>query len=171
MPLELGYVEPMLPSLVPTPPEGDDWLHEIKYDGYRIQLVIEGSSILAFTRHGHDWSNRYRPITRAASDLDRHSAILDGEMIVQDEQGRSDFSAFKGAMERRPETLVFMASRWSDCLTDTRFRLIAVIYRTWETPVPSLSSETGLWAGMSAIWVVAPAAASTSINSKKIARG
>ncbi len=109
IPLELGFVAPMLPTLVPAAPEGGDWLHEIKYDGYRTQLVIEGSSLRAFTRNGYDWSDRYQPILRAASDLDCHSAIIDGEMIVQDEQGRSDFGAFKRAMERRPETLVFMA--------------------------------------------------------------
>ena len=104
IPPELGFVEPMLPTLAPEPPQGDDWLHEIKYDGYRTQLVIEGSSVRAFTRSGHDWSERYQPILKAASDLECQSAILDGEMIVQDEQGRSDFSAFKRAMDRRPET-------------------------------------------------------------------
>ena len=109
IPLQLGYVDPMLPSLVSEVPEGREWLHEIKYDGYRTQIVIEGSSVRAFTRNGHDWTERYRPTLRAASDLHCHSAILDGEMIVQDEQGRSDFHSFKRAMERRPETLVFMA--------------------------------------------------------------
>jgi DNA ligase D-like protein (predicted ligase) len=107
--LELSFIEPMLPTLAAEPPEGDDWLHEIKYDGYRTQLVIEGSSVKAFTRNGHDWTKRYEPTMKAARELACQSAILDGEMIVQDEQGRSDFSAFKRAMERRPETLVFMA--------------------------------------------------------------
>ncbi len=109
IPLELGFVEPMLPTLVAAPPQGDDWTHEIKYDGYRTQLVIEGSCLRAFTRNGFDWTNRYQPIIKAASDLGCYSAIIDGEMIVQDEHGRSDFPAFKSAMDRRPEALVFMS--------------------------------------------------------------
>ena len=109
VPLELRFIEPMLPTLVADPPEGEGWLHEIKYDGYRTQIVVEGSSVRAFTRNGHDWTAKYQPIINAARDLDCHAAILDGEMIVQDEQGRSDFNAFKGSMERQPERLVFMA--------------------------------------------------------------
>ena len=109
IPLELSFIEPMLPALASEPPEGDDWLHEIKYDGYRTQLVIEGSVVRAFTRNGHDWTDRYRPTVNAAGEIGCHTAVLDGEMIVQDEQGRSDFGAFRRAMERQPETLIFMA--------------------------------------------------------------
>ena len=107
--LGLGFIEPMLPTLVREAPEGDDWLHEIKHDGYRTQLVIDGADMRAFTRNGFDWTDRYRPVLRAAGDLDCSSATIDGEMIVQDGRGRSDFHGFKAAMEREPEHLVFMA--------------------------------------------------------------
>jgi bifunctional non-homologous end joining protein LigD len=98
----LSFIPPMTPALVDEPPEGDGWLHEIKYDGYRTQLVLEPG-------RGYDWSDRYRHILDAAADLKCGNAIIDGEAIVQDEQGRSDFSAFQEALRSRPEKLVFMA--------------------------------------------------------------
>jgi DNA ligase D-like protein (predicted ligase) len=105
----LIFIPPMLPTLVAEPPSGDAWLHEIKYDGYRTQVVIDHDGVRAFSRNGHDWTERYLPIVNEAARLECSSAIIDGEMIVQDEQGRSDFDAFKAALGRRPEALVFMA--------------------------------------------------------------
>jgi DNA ligase D-like protein (predicted ligase) len=99
----------MLATLADEPPEGDDWLHEIKYDGYRTQLVIDGADVRAFTRNGFDWTDKYPAAVRAAGELRCSSAIVEGEMIIQDEQGRSDYHGFKAAMTRRPEALVFMA--------------------------------------------------------------
>jgi DNA ligase D-like protein (predicted ligase) len=107
--LGLGFIQPMLPTLVREAPDGGDWLHEIKHNGYRTQLVIDGAEMRAFTRNGFDWTDRYRPMLRVAGELKCSSAVIDGEMIVQDEQGRSDFHSFKAAMEREPERLVFMA--------------------------------------------------------------
>ncbi len=105
----LSFITPMMPTLVDAPPEGDEWQHEIKYDGYRTQLVIDGGQARAFTRNGYDWTGKYPGVVRAAEDLWCASAIIDGEVIIQDEQGRSDFGSFKSAMETRPEELVFMA--------------------------------------------------------------
>jgi DNA ligase D-like protein (predicted ligase) len=99
----------MLATLADEPPDGDEWLHEIKYDGYRTQLVIEGTEVRAFTRNGFDWTNKYPAAVRAAHELRCSLAIVEGEMIVQDEHGRSDYHGFKAAMTRRPEALVFMA--------------------------------------------------------------
>lgn len=109
MPAPLSFVEPQIPTLVDEPPSGDEWQHEIKYDGYRTELVISNSGVRAFTRRGYDWTDRYQPVVAAARSLDCSSAILDGEMIVQDEQGRSDFHNFRTTMTNRPEALVFMA--------------------------------------------------------------
>jgi DNA ligase D-like protein (predicted ligase) len=99
----------MLPTLVMQPPEGDGWIHEIKYDGYRTQLIIDGSGVRAYTRNGFDWSDKYQYVLEAAAALECGSAIIDGEMIVQDEHGRSDFDGFKRAINREPERLVFMS--------------------------------------------------------------
>ncbi len=105
----LQFIEPMLPTLVIEAPDGNDWLHEIKYDGFRTQLLLDGTHVRAFTRRGFNWSERYSLILSAARELDCSSAIIDGGMIVQDEQGRSDFHAFQAAMRHEPERLVFMA--------------------------------------------------------------
>jgi bifunctional non-homologous end joining protein LigD len=55
----LRFIEPQLPTLVDQPPEGADWIHEIKHDGYRTMLVLERGKACAYTRNGHDWSDRY----------------------------------------------------------------------------------------------------------------
>ena len=54
-----SFVAPMLPSLVLEAPAGDDWIHEVKFDGYRTLLAINGGSARAFTRNGYDWSDSY----------------------------------------------------------------------------------------------------------------
>jgi bifunctional non-homologous end joining protein LigD len=105
----LKFVVPMMPFLVDTPPEADEWQHEIKYDGYRTQLVIDGGRARAFTRNGHDWTTHYPGIGRSGEELFCANAIIDGEVIVQDEQGRSDFHAIKHALAATPERFVFMA--------------------------------------------------------------
>jgi DNA ligase D-like protein (predicted ligase) len=105
----LRFIPPMVPCLVGEPPAGDEWQHEIKYDGYRTQLIIDRHLVRAFTRNGHDWTDRFPAVVRCGSKLFCASAIIDGEIIVQDEQGRCDFHAIKGALTARPEAFVFMA--------------------------------------------------------------
>jgi bifunctional non-homologous end joining protein LigD len=107
--MALRFIPPMEPALVDQPPEGDGWIHEIKWDGFRTQLVIQNGGASAFTRRGHNWTDRYQPVVDEAAILPVDSAILDGEMVVLDEQGRSDFPAFADAMRTRPADLVFMA--------------------------------------------------------------
>jgi ATP-dependent DNA ligase len=74
----LRFIEPQLPTLVDQPPEGADWIHEIKHDGYRTMLVLERGKACAYTRNGHDWSDRYSGIIRAAVKHPCRAAILDG---------------------------------------------------------------------------------------------
>lgn len=105
----LAFVPPMLPTLTREPPDGGEWIHEIKHDGYRTQIIIEGDEGRAFTRNGHDWSEKYHPIIHAALGLPCRSAIIDGEVAVLDEQGRSDFHAMKFTIARQPEALTFIA--------------------------------------------------------------
>nr|WP_246352614.1 RNA ligase family protein [Sphingomonas xinjiangensis] len=99
----------MLPTLVDAPPEGDGWIHEVKYDGYRTQLVIDGGEVRAYTRNGHDRTKDYRLIVEAASGLSCRRAIIDGEIVLQDQHGRCDFTGLRSAITRAPESLVFMA--------------------------------------------------------------
>jgi ATP-dependent DNA ligase len=95
--------------LTDQPPEGANWIHEVKHDGYRTILVIERGRVRAYTRKGFDWSDRYPGIVSAATKLDCRSAILDGEVIVQDEHGVSDFESLRFAMYWQPDRLIFYA--------------------------------------------------------------
>lgn len=99
----------MHPRLIDAPAKGDGWLHENKYDGYLTQLVVEDGAARAFTRNGHDWTAKYGPIVAAANTLPCTSAIIDGELIVQDENGISDFAALRSAITKAPHRLLFFA--------------------------------------------------------------
>ncbi len=108
-PVGLDFVPPMLPTLVDEAPEGKDWIHEIKYDGWRTQIVIDNGSVRVFTRSGHDWTDKFAPIATAAVSLSAFTAIVDGEMIVTDAEGKPDFGALKGAIKGAPGRLTFVA--------------------------------------------------------------
>jgi ATP-dependent DNA ligase len=83
-------------SPVDQPPEGKHWIHEIKHDGYRCQVLLEQGEARVFTRNGHDWTDRFPSIVRAAANLRCQSAILGDEAIVQNGNGASDFEAEQG---------------------------------------------------------------------------
>lgn len=72
--------------------------HEIKYDGYRTQIHLAKGHAVAFTRNGHDWSMKYALVLVSARALINREAILDGEMVVQDETGRTDFKKLASAI-------------------------------------------------------------------------
>ncbi|HEX8569219.1 MAG TPA: ATP-dependent DNA ligase, partial [Caulobacteraceae bacterium] len=103
------FIAPMLPTPVEAPPDGGEWLHEIKHEGYRTQIAVAGGSVRAFTDDGEDWSGRYGPVVEAAARLGVADAVIDGEMIVQDEKGRSNLAALQAAIAREPGRLVLMA--------------------------------------------------------------
>src|SRR6478736_4705706 len=86
----LRFIEPQLASPVEQPPEGKHWIHEIK-------------------RNGYDWTDRYPSIVRAVANLRCQSAIIDGEAIVQGENGVSDFEALSSAMRRQPSSIILYA--------------------------------------------------------------
>jgi hypothetical protein len=105
----VGFVRPEIPTLVPEPPSGDGWIHEIKHDGYRTLMVIDQGKVKAFSRHGRDWTGPYRRVVEAAGKLSCQTALIDGEIIVQDENGISDFDALRSAIYTAPQRLVFFA--------------------------------------------------------------
>ena len=106
----LRFIEPQLATLVDQPPEGALWIHEIKYDGYRCQVLLEQGQARVLTRNGHDWSDRYPTIVHAVSKLRCRSAIIDGEAIVQDGNGAADFEALSAAVwSPRPDNIILYA--------------------------------------------------------------
>ncbi|MER8465988.1 ATP-dependent DNA ligase [Mesorhizobium sp. M1396] len=107
--MRLKFIEPLIPTLVEKPPEGDGWLHEVKFDGYRSQIVRDEDGVRIFTRRGLDWSAKYRDLVDAAKRLNVQNAIIDGEIIVTNEAGLSDFAALRKAITRRQHDLYFVA--------------------------------------------------------------
>jgi hypothetical protein len=81
-PLAIGFVSPGIPTRAAKAPAGPDWVHEIKHDGYRLQVRREGDAVRLFTRRGYDWSGRYPAIAVTATLLRARSFTLDGEAVV-----------------------------------------------------------------------------------------
>lgn len=94
-------IEPCLALLKAKPPTGDDWLYEIKWDGYRLAVHIEPAGVQILTRGGHDWTHRFPAIVEAARDLGIRTAILDGEAVVLDDQGIPDFRLLQNSLGGR----------------------------------------------------------------------
>ena len=88
-----GFIEPMLATLTKSPPTGDRWLHEIKFDGYRLQAHIEDGKVTLWTRGGLDWTHKFGDAVPAAlRDLPVRTALIDGELVVENESGVAEFS-------------------------------------------------------------------------------
>lgn len=94
-------VEPCLALLKSTPPTGPDWAYEVKWDGYRLAIHIEPKGVRIITRGGHDWTHRFPTIAAAAKALGLATAILDGEAVVLNAEGRSDFGALQRSLGGR----------------------------------------------------------------------
>jgi bifunctional non-homologous end joining protein LigD len=93
------FVAPCLATLVAKPPVGDDWVHEIKFDGYRIQARIEKQSVRMLTRNGLDWTERFGRLPELLAKFHDGSAIIDGELVAEDASGHSSFSALADALK------------------------------------------------------------------------
>ena len=102
------FVEPQLTRLVDEPPSGNNWVHEVKFDGYRLQLrVVDGKARLS-TRKGLDWTAKFAGIAKAAAKLP--DCIIDGEICALDHQGNPDFAALQAALsDGKTENLIFFA--------------------------------------------------------------
>jgi bifunctional non-homologous end joining protein LigD len=92
------FVEPQLATYVEGPPPGADWLHEIKYDGYRAITSIGDGNVIVRTRKGLDWTDKFDPLVPALADLPCDAALLDGEIAVADGEGHTDFGALQDAL-------------------------------------------------------------------------
>ncbi|MGR9386467.1 non-homologous end-joining DNA ligase [Rhizobium leguminosarum] len=94
-------VDPCLALLKTKPPKGRQWAFEVKWDGYRLAIHIEPSGVRILTRGGHDWTDRFPAIAAQARRLPVATAILDGEAVVFDERGRSDFGRLQQSLGGR----------------------------------------------------------------------
>jgi bifunctional non-homologous end joining protein LigD len=102
------FIAPSLATLSATAPASRDWVHEIKFDGYRIQARIGGGQVTLKTRNGLDWTERFPSIAEGCAALADHEAILDGEIASFDERGVSNFSALQDDLKTgRHDRLVY----------------------------------------------------------------
>jgi len=100
------FIAPQLCKPVSRAPLGEDWVHEIKLDGYRMQLRVENGQATMRTRKGLDWTGKFKAIADAAADLP--DCIIDGEVVALDRNGVSDFSTLQGALsEGQSQDLIF----------------------------------------------------------------
>ncbi|TPG18787.1 DNA ligase D [Sphingomonas koreensis] len=98
-----------LATLVDRVPAGDRWVHELKFDGYRCLLSIGAGAAHAFTRSGLDWTEKFAAIVDAAASLPAQAALIDGEAVVVDGDGRTNFQALQAALKGRPGDVQFYA--------------------------------------------------------------
>ncbi|MBD8688649.1 MULTISPECIES: non-homologous end-joining DNA ligase [unclassified Rhizobium] len=91
-------VEPTLAQLKAKPPQGPDWSWEVKWDGYRLAVHIEPQGVRILTRGGHDWTHRFPAIEQAARALGPATMIIDGEAVILDAEGRSDFGLLQQSL-------------------------------------------------------------------------
>ncbi len=103
-------VSPELATLVDAAPDGDDWLHEIKLDGYRILARLDHGQVTLLTRNGRDWTERMPTLRAALEKLDVEQAILDGEVVALDASGVSRFQTLQTSLNAESDsTLVYYA--------------------------------------------------------------
>src|SRR3546814_18216633 len=88
-------------------PTGNQWLHELKYDGYRCLLAKSADQIRAYTRSGLDWSEKFSEIVASAPDIDVDSALLDGEIVWLGPEGKPDFSGLPAALKSGGKGLTY----------------------------------------------------------------
>ncbi|WKZ33208.1 MAG: DNA ligase D [Thermodesulfobacteriota bacterium] len=102
-------MRPALATLVDAPPSGGGWVHELKYDGYRILAEIREESVRLITRNGNDWTDRFQSIAGALSRLFLKEAWLDGEVVAIGEEGITSFEGLQHALAMRTdEGLIYM---------------------------------------------------------------
>jgi bifunctional non-homologous end joining protein LigD len=102
------FQPPQLATLVDEVPAGSNWLHEYKYDGYRLMIATAGGAATAWTRNGKDWSDKFRGIVRAASKLPA-GCLIDGEAVALDKQGKPNFQLLQASLKDGSADLAYYA--------------------------------------------------------------
>ena len=92
------FIEPCLPTLRPAAPSGPGWVHEIKFDGYRVQVHRFGATTRCLTRNGYNWTFRFPSIAAAADALPVRELVIDAEAVVLDENGLPDMAMLRSSL-------------------------------------------------------------------------
>jgi bifunctional non-homologous end joining protein LigD len=104
-----GFIAPALATSIGKVPNGERWVHEIKFDGYRVHVHLRDAAVKVFTWRGNDWTNRLRKIAADARHINAGSAIIDGEVVVPAEDGTTDFSVLRNELRGRSKKIVMVA--------------------------------------------------------------
>jgi bifunctional non-homologous end joining protein LigD len=103
------FVEPALASSIEKVPSGSRWIHEVKFDGYRVQTHIRNEAVKIYTRRGHDWTHRFKKATHDAWRIKATSAVIDGEIVVPAADGTTDFSVLQNELKGSSKKIVLIA--------------------------------------------------------------
>lgn len=95
-----AFAAPQLATLVDAVPSGNDWMHEIKFDGYRAMIAAAGERVSVFTRNGLDWSDKFAPLVARVAAMDLPPCLIDGEIVSLDKDGNPDFSTLQNVLKR-----------------------------------------------------------------------
>lgn len=130
------FITPQLATLAASPPQGNDWLHEIKFDGYRMLARIVEGRVQLITRNGNDWTDKFPAIVAALSRIELRSAFFDGEIVHLGENGASSFSGLQADLsENRSDRLTYFVFDLlaldgyilTGCRLDDRKRLLQAV--------------------------------------------
>jgi bifunctional non-homologous end joining protein LigD len=91
------FVQPCIPVAAQRPPPGDAWVHELKLDGYRFQIIKDGAQVRLFSRSGLEWTDRHQGFAKAFLNLRCRSAVLDGELVMPDANGALNSNGLRWA--------------------------------------------------------------------------
>lgn len=94
-----AFIPPSEPVEQSLPPQGKGWVHEVKFDGYRLQLHKEGDRAFIWSKNGKDFTARFRDLAKAVAELPCKTCILDAEGVALDSEGRPDFRALVGGQK------------------------------------------------------------------------
>jgi bifunctional non-homologous end joining protein LigD len=101
------FVAPQLATLTDKPPPGDQWFHELKFDGYRLQCHLDAGQVRLWTRNENDWTAKFPSVVKAVKALRVKSAILDGEIVALDASGRASFQRLQQSIKGAGTGLIF----------------------------------------------------------------
>jgi bifunctional non-homologous end joining protein LigD len=101
------FVAPQLATLVQDPPEGDEWIHELKFDGYRMLSHLNRGQVQFWSRNKKDWTEKFPNLVKALKSFPASTAIVDGEVVIVDKAGRSSFQHLQQSM-RTSATAAFV---------------------------------------------------------------
>ncbi|MEH2488628.1 hypothetical protein V1280_004567 [Bradyrhizobium sp. AZCC 2230] len=105
----LSFIEPALASSIDRVPSGDRWVHEIKFDGYRVQVHLANEAVKVYTRRGHDWTRRFQKVAADAWHIKASSAVIDGEIVVPAADGTTDLSVLQNELKGTSTKIVLVA--------------------------------------------------------------